>query len=61
LIGHRCFDLSYLAQAELLAELIRSAPGVFCDRSGGLLSALVADPEYDIVAASKDIHEAIAA
>lgn len=59
--GHYITTPSYLAQAEMLAELIRTAPGVFADRSGGLLSALVADPEYDIVAASKDIHEAIAA
>jgi hypothetical protein len=59
--SHYITNPTYLAQAELLAELIRAAPGVFEDRSGGLLSALVADPEYDIVAASKDIHEAIAA
>ena len=58
---HYITNPTMLSQAEMLAELIRTAPGVFEDRSGGLLSALVADPDYDIIAASKDIHEAIAA
>jgi len=50
---------AFLKQSEFLAELIREAPGVFAERSGGLLAALVADPSYDIVAASRSIHEGL--
>lgn len=49
----------FLMQAELLAEAIRMAPAVYSERSGGLLSALVADPDYDVVAASRDIAESL--
>jgi len=57
--GHYITNPTMLSQAEFLADLIRAAPGVFADRSGGLLSALVADPDYDIIAASQDIHDNI--
>lgn len=46
-----------LMQAEFLAELIRAAPGVYAEESGGLLRALIANSDYDITAATQDIHE----
>lgn len=49
-----------LGQAEFLAEIIRAAPDVYSERSGGLLGALVQSPDYDITAATRNIHEAIA-
>lgn len=49
----------FLMQAELMADAIRMAPAVYSERSGGLLSALVADPEYDVVAASRVIAESL--
>lgn len=47
-----------LQQAQYLAEQIRIAPDVLIDRSGGLLSAMVADPNVDVVAASRSIYDA---
>jgi hypothetical protein len=47
-----------LQQAEYLAEIIRGAPQFCIDRSGGLLSACVADPEIDVIAASRSIYDA---
>lgn len=46
-------------QTEYLAEFIRAAPDVFIDRSGGLLSACIADPEIDVIAASRSIYNAV--
>lgn len=48
-----------LAQSALLAEVIRNAPTVFFEHSGGLLHAMVSTPDYDIVAATQDIHDAL--
>jgi hypothetical protein len=48
-----------LMQAEHLAEIIRAAPHVYETRSGGLLAALVLDPDYDVVAATRGVHQAI--
>jgi hypothetical protein len=52
-------DPGLFMQAELLAEIVRSAPAVFDECSGGLLRALVADPEWDIIAASQSIHDKV--
>jgi hypothetical protein len=46
-------------QAEDLSELIRSAPSVFKEESGGLLRAMVNDPTPDMVAGSLSIHEGL--
>lgn len=46
-------------QTEFLAGMIRAAPNVLEERSGGFLRAMVADPDYDIVAASREIVETI--
>lgn len=48
-------------QTEYLAEFIRAAPDVFIDRSGGLLSACIADPNIDVIAASRSIYDAVMA
>jgi hypothetical protein len=48
-----------LMQAEELSAIIAAAPDVFAERSGGLLRAMIADPDYDISAATRDVHHAI--
>ena len=48
-------------QAEMLSEMIRAAPVFLKERSGGLLRAMVESPDYDIVAASQSIHDALEA
>lgn len=53
-------DAPMLAQSAFLAEIIRNAPAVFYEHSGGLLHAMVSTPDYDIVAATQDIHDALA-
>lgn len=52
-------DSGLLTQSEWLGAIIKAAPKVFSERSGGLLRALIACPDYDITAATKDIHEAL--
>lgn len=46
-------------QCEVLAQFMRLAPDVFIDRSGGLLAAMIVDPEADFTAASPDLHKAV--
>lgn len=46
-------------QVEFLAEVIRAAPNLFAERSGGLLAALAEYGDYDVIAASPGIHAAI--
>ena len=46
----------FLMQAEFLAALIKERPGVFKERSGGLLRALISN-DYDVIAISKTLHE----
>lgn len=41
--------LELLHQSAILAELVHAMPDRFEDRSGGLLSALVRDHEYDVI------------
>jgi hypothetical protein len=48
-------------QTQYLADVMRVAPHVFVDRSGGFLSAVVADPDIDVTAASRSIYEAVMA
>lgn len=50
----------FLFQAEYLAEALRRWPHLYRERSGGLLAAMVANPDYDIVAGSKALHESLA-
>ena len=46
---------SLLVQAEMLADMISLAPLVFKDRSGGLLSALINDPDYEITGVCQEL------
>lgn len=50
----------FLMQAEFMAEIIRAAPNVYFNRSGGLLAALVENPDYDVTHISKTLHECAA-
>lgn len=47
----------FLAQAEQLANAIRAFPQFYDDLSGGLLSALIDDPDYDLVGVSRSLYE----
>ena len=47
-----------MMQGEFLGDLIRQVP-CFHDRSGGLLSAFIASPEIDVIAATQAIHKAV--
>ncbi len=48
-------DAGFLMQAEFLSAVIRAAPSVYSEKSGGLLAELVTDPDYDVVAASPEL------
>lgn len=60
-VGGKVFatNAAYFMQAEALAKVIREFPHIFKDRSGGLLSALVACPDYEILSVGEDIEAAI--
>lgn len=45
----------FLLQAEQLAAAIRAAPNVFHEESGGLLRAMIADPDWDAIAGSRNL------
>lgn len=49
----------FYMQAQEMAELIRTCPLVFSEESGGLLRALIADPEHDVIAVNKTLHDAL--
>ncbi|HYF54043.1 MAG TPA: hypothetical protein VEA41_07280 [Salinarimonas sp.] len=46
---------SLLVQAEMLADMVAWAPHVFEDRSGGLLSALINDPDYEVTGVCQEL------
>jgi hypothetical protein len=48
-------------QTQYLADVMRVAPGVFIDRSGGFLSACIADPDINTLAASRSVYEKVVA
>lgn len=52
-------NAAYFMQAEALAKVIREYPEIFKDKSGGLLAALVENPEYEIISIGSDIESAI--
>lgn len=47
----------FLLQCEELANIIRAFPKVFSERSGGLLRALLADPDWCVVAVSESLKD----
>jgi hypothetical protein len=57
----RCHDQEFLTgaeftlQAEFLSTVIRGAPHVFRERSGGLLRAMIADPDWEPLAISTQL------
>lgn len=51
----------FVMQAEMLAAVIRACPNTFKERSGGLLAAMVADPEVDTTHISKTLAAGLAA
>lgn len=59
--GGELYDttLQLLAQALCLSEVMRAAPDKLICHSGGLLAALVADPEYDVVAGTRGLYMAL--
>jgi hypothetical protein len=46
----------FLMQAECLAHVLRALPQFFNERSGGLLRALTATPDYDITHVSRKVY-----
>lgn len=59
--GGEEFDITsdFVMQAELLGAMIRAAPHVFKDCSGGLLAAVIAGGEIDVLAAKPAVHKAM--
>ena len=57
-VGEQAFitDPRFLNQAEYLARMIRVLP-LFKERSGGLLRALVKNPEFDITHGTQPLHD----
>lgn len=45
----------FLMQTEVLSELIRKFPSMYREKSGGLLRAMAADPDYDVVEMGEDL------
>lgn len=52
-------NLGLMMQAEVLAKMIRLSPFTLVDKSGGLLSATIADPDIDVLAATPALHQQI--
>jgi hypothetical protein len=50
-----------MQQTEYLADIMRETPQFCIDRSGGFLSACIADPDIDVIAASRSIYEQVIA
>ena len=47
-------------QAQLISEMIRRAPHIFSERSGGLMGAMVEHGDHDVIAGSRGIaHQVI--
>jgi len=54
-------EAEYQMQSRYLSDLIRAAPGVFQERSGGLLRAMVAHGEPDVIWASPELMQILEA
>jgi hypothetical protein len=48
-----------MQQTEYLSDIMRETPQFCIDRSGGFLSACIADPDIDVIAACRAIHDAV--
>lgn len=47
----------FLMQSEELANILNAFPKIFAERSGGLLRALIADPDWRVVAVSEGLKD----
>lgn len=47
--------LTLLAQAEIMSKVMRQHPETFDEKSGGLLRAMIANPEWDAVYGARDL------
>jgi hypothetical protein len=52
-------NLQFMDQSEGLAQLITAMPEIYSERSGGLLRAMIEDPEWEVVALSRDLKRAL--
>lgn len=52
-------DPGLILQATHLADVMRAAPNVYFNKSGGLLDAMIADPDVVTLAATPDVHAAL--
>lgn len=50
-------ETGFVTQCQEMAQLFRTFGGVFKDRSGGLVTAMTADEEWDVVAVSTALKE----
>jgi hypothetical protein len=49
----------FLMQSEFLSGVLREYPDMYHDRSGGLLAAMLRDPEYDVTHISKTLNDSL--
>lgn len=49
----------FLMQSEFLAAALRSYPGMFHEKSGGLLAAMLRNPDYDVTHISRVLHDSM--
>lgn len=52
-------NLHLLSQAGVLAEVLRAAPSVYSEKSGGMLRALIANPEWDAIYGAKSLVDTL--
>lgn len=57
--GEFCTEPQFYEQSKCLAAVVRAAPHVFIERSGGLLGALCEDMEHAVVATNRRLHESM--
>lgn len=56
---HFVTGVEFLVQAEFMSALIRAAPHVYINRSGGLLAALVEHGDFDVTEVSEAVQNSI--
>lgn len=60
-IGRRKFltGAEFLMQSEFLSSIMRAAPTIYRNQSGGLLAAMVEDPNYDVTHISRTLNDSM--
>lgn len=51
----------FLMQAQWMAEVLNMLPSIFHNRSGGLLAAMIADPDYDCTHVCESLSQSLEA